>query len=97
MEKPKVYVGNLPYSATQDDLRALFEGCGPDDVHIPMDRETGRSRGYAFVSFDTEAGVASALEKSGSDYKGRTIRVDRALPKTGGGGSRGGERRRYNR
>ena len=98
MENAKVYVGNLPYSATEDDLRALFEpGGAVAEVRIIMDRETGRSKGYAFVTFETEEGATAALEKSGSDYSGRAIRVDRARPSTGGrsgggggGGGRGG-------
>ena len=94
MENAKVYVGNLPYSATEDDLRELFGTCGAvENVHVVMDKGTGRSKGYAFVTFEQEQGATAALEKSGSDYKGRTITVDKARPRTTGGGGGGGRGR----
>ncbi len=98
-------MGNLSFSSTQDDVRALFEGFGVvDRVSLITDRETGRSRGFAFVEMpnDDEADRAiSAL--NGSDIKGRKLNVNEARPREdrpfgGGGGGRpgggGGQRRR---
>lgn len=100
-----IFVGNLSFSSTQDDVRALFEGFGVvDRVSLITDRETGRSRGFAFVEMpnDDEADRAiSAL--NGSDIKGRKLNVNEARPREdrpfgGGGGGRpgggGGQRRR---
>jgi RNA recognition motif-containing protein len=95
----KLYVGNLPYNTTEEDLRTLFSQYGNvDNVAVVTDRDTGRSRGFGFVEFqdDNEARTAiSAL--SGQEYGGRALTVNEARPKTGGGGaSRGyGGRDRY--
>jgi cold-inducible RNA-binding protein len=93
----KLYVGNLPYSTTEEDLRNLFSQYGHvDNVAVVTDRDTGRSRGFGFVEFadDNEARNAiSAL--SGSEYGGRALTVNEARPKTGGGGGGGGGRGGY--
>ncbi|HTO87863.1 MAG TPA: RNA-binding protein [Thermoanaerobaculia bacterium] len=87
----KLYVGNLPYSTTEEDLRNLFSQYGNvDNVAVVTDRDTGRSRGFGFVEFadDNEARNAiSAL--SGQEYGGRALTVNEARPKTGGGGGGG--------
>lgn len=87
----RIFVGNLDFSAREDDLRALFEAYGAvDRVSILTDRDTGRSRGFGFIEMnvDTEADAAiSALD--GREWNGRALRVNEALPKTEGGG-RGG-------
>jgi RNA recognition motif-containing protein len=91
----KLYVGNLPYSTSEDDLRNLFSQYGNvDSVAIITDRDTGRSKGFGFVEYgdDNEAKAAiSAL--SGQEYGGRALTVNEARPKTGGGGGRGGRDR----
>ena len=89
----KLYVGNLLYNTTEDDLRTLFTQYGTvDSVAVITDRDTGQSKGFGFVEFsdDTEAKNAiSAL--SGQQYGGRALNVNEARPKTaGGGGGRGG-------
>ena len=97
----KLYVGNLPYSTSEEDLRNLFSQYGNvESVAVITDRDTGRSKGFGFVEFgdDTEARNAiSAL--SGQEYGGRALTVNEARPKTGGGGGGrggyGGGRDRY--
>jgi RNA recognition motif-containing protein len=91
----KLYVGNLPYSMDEGDLRDLFTPYGtPSSVAVIMDRGTGRSKGFGFVEFenDTEAKAAiSAL--NGRDFNGRALTVSEARPRAeggGGGGGRGG-------
>ena len=95
----KLYVGNLPFSATDDSLRDLFGQAGTvTDVMIALDRQTGRSRGFGFVTFSTDEEAAAAIEKfHGSDMEGRTIQVNEARPREdrprgGGGGGGGGYR-----
>ena len=91
----KLYVGNLPFTTTEDELRSLFEEHGAvASVNVITDRETGRARGFAFVEMN-EAGDAdkamSALD--GKDMGGRSLRVNEAHDKRsggGGGGYRGG-------
>ena len=90
----KIYVGNLSYETTSESLETLFAQHGEvEEVHVPTDRETGRARGFAFVTMpnDTEARAAiTAL--NGASLDGRTLNVSEARPKTGGGpgGRRGG-------
>jgi len=76
----RLYVGNIPYTATVDELRAMFEVHGAVvDVHLPTDRETGRPRGFAFVEMsDDSAGQAAVEALNGTDVGGRTILVDQA-------------------
>ena len=87
----KLYVGNLPFTTTEDELRSLFEEHGAvASVNVITDRETGRARGFAFVEMN-EAGDAekamSALD--GKDMGGRSLRVNEAHDKRGGGGGGG--------
>lgn len=96
-----IYVGNLSYSTTEDDLRALFEEYGEvTSVAIIKDKFSGQSKGFAFVEMakDQEANTAmQALNES--QMQGRKLMINEARPRTeggprsGGGGSRGGERR----
>ena len=99
-----IYVGNLPYSATEDDVTELFASYGPvDRVKIITDRETGRSKGFAFVTLGDQSQLNTAIEAlDGQDYQGRALRVNASEPKEarpggfrsgGGGGGYGGERR----
>lgn len=87
-----LFVGNLSFHTTENELRSLFEPFGQiTRIHIATDRETGRSRGFAFVemSNDEEASRAmSALD--GKEFDGRTIKVNEARPRTEGGGQRSG-------
>ena len=90
----KIYVGNLPFSATEDQVRALFSAHGTvESVSLPNDRETGRPRGFGFVEMN-QADAARAIQAvNGQDMGGRALRVNEAQdkPRTGGGGGgRGG-------
>lgn len=96
----KLYVGNLPYNTTEDDLRNLFSQYGAvDSVAVITDRETGRSKGFGFVEFGNDTEARSAIQAlSGQEYGGRALTVNEARPKTaggGGGGGRSGGRDRY--
>ncbi|NOU29051.1 MAG: RNA-binding protein, partial [Polyangiaceae bacterium] len=88
----RLYVGNLPFSASADDVRASFTECGEvSDVHVVMDRETGRPRGFAFVTMGTEADAQNAISKmNGAMMDGRPLRVNEAEERRGGGGGGGG-------
>ena len=92
----KLYVGNLPFTTTESELRSVFERHGPvASVNVIMDRETGRPRGFAFVEMEDASTAESAIRAlDGSDLGGRTIKVNAAQDRrTGGGG--GGGRGRY--
>ena len=86
----KLYVGNLPFSSTEEDLRQAFERHGSvDSVNVIMDRETGRPRGFAFVEMSEASAAQDAIRAlDGSDFGGRDIRVNEAQDKRGGGGGR---------
>jgi RNA recognition motif-containing protein len=91
----KLYVGNLSFKTTGDDLRDYFSQAGEvESASIIEDRETGRSRGFGFVEMATAEGAAAAIEQfNGKDLNGRNLTVNEARPKTdrgGGGGGRGG-------
>jgi RNA recognition motif-containing protein len=92
----KLYVGNLPFSTTEDELRAVFERHGSvDTVNVIMDRETGRARGFAFVEMSEPSAAEDAMRAlDGSDLGGRSLRVNEAQDRRGGGGG-GGGRGRY--
>ena len=87
-----IYVGNLSYEATEDDLRQAFEAHGEvSSVAIIMDKMTGRSRGFGFVEMPDKAkGEAAIAALNLQEIKGRAITVNEAKPKGEGGGSRGG-------
>ena len=89
-----VFVGNMNFQTTEAELRALFEPFGQvTRVHIAMDRETGRARGFAFVEMPNDAEATKAMsELDGKEVGGRALKVNEARPKgaSGGGGSRGG-------
>lgn len=91
-----LYVGNLSYQTTNDDLRQAFEAFGAvTSAQVVMDRETGRSRGFGFVEMSD--GADAAIEQlNGSDFQGRNITVNEARPRERrGGGGGGGGRGRY--
>jgi RNA recognition motif-containing protein len=90
----RLYVGNLSYSVTSEELQELFEQFGPvKSAQVLSDRETGRSRGFGFVEMDNDADGDAAIEQlDGNEHDGRRLNVNEARPRTpgGGGGSRGG-------
>lgn len=94
----KIYVGNLPFSATSESLNEMFSKFGSvDSAKIVMDRDTGRSKGFGFVEMSSADEAAAAIEKlNGQDMGGRSLVVNEARPmepRTGGfGGGRGGDR-----
>jgi RNA recognition motif-containing protein len=95
-----IYVGNLPYTATEEDVTDLFAAYGPiERVKIITDRETGRSKGFAFVTLGDQSQLNASIEAlDGQDYQGRALRVNASEPKearpggfrSGGGGGGGG-------
>jgi RNA recognition motif-containing protein len=101
----RLYVGNLSFSTTEETLQAEFGAYGQvDEVAVITDRDTGRPRGFAFVTMNNDSEARSAIEAlNGTELDGRTITVNEARPKTeaggrggyrggGGGGGRGGKR-----
>jgi RNA recognition motif-containing protein len=89
----KIYVGNLPYSCDEEQLRSLFgaDGRTVADVAIITDRMTGQPRGFAFVQMATEDDAKKAIDAlHGSSFGGRTLTVNEARPREGGGGGGGG-------
>ena len=99
----KLYVGNLSFETTENDLQDMFEQHGKvTDVALMMDRTTGRSRGFAFVTMDNATEANAALSAfNGKEVQGRTLTVNEARPREdrprqfagGGGGGGGGYRR----
>jgi RNA recognition motif-containing protein len=89
-----IYVGNLTWECTADDLLALFQEHGSvSRAQVITDRETGRSRGFGFVEMDNDAEAQKAIEAlNGADYQGRPLTVNEARPREerSGGGNRGG-------
>ncbi|MBA3605325.1 MAG: RNA-binding protein [Actinomycetota bacterium] len=89
-----LYVGNLPYQTTSDDLASLFGRVGiVTSAQVIMDRETGRSRGFGFVEMSDDDGRKAIDELTGADLGGRSITVNEARPRAPrSGGDRGGDR-----
>ena len=102
----KLYVGNLPFSATDQILSDTFAQCGTvESSKIIMDRDTGRSKGFGFIEMSSDAEATNAIQKfNGAEYEGRTLTVSEAKPMAprenrgggfgggGFGGARGGNR-----
>ncbi|MEM4367183.1 MAG: RNA-binding protein [Candidatus Anstonellales archaeon] len=86
----KLYVGNLPFSVTQDQLKEMFSSYGSvSEAIVISDRMSGRSKGFGFVTFDEDAAADKAMaEMNGKDVEGRQIKVTEARPPSPGG--RGG-------
>lgn len=93
-----IYVGNLPFGVADDDLQQLFAAYGDvTSANVIKDRFSGESRGFGFVEMPSREDAMAAIEAlNGTDFKGRSITVNEAKPKTpregGGGGGRGGRR-----
>ncbi len=90
----KLYVGNLAYSVTNEDLEALFSQAGKvDSASVVTDKFSGQSRGFGFVEMADSNEAAKAIEEfNETELKGRAIRVNEARPREGGGGFGGGPR-----
>jgi cold-inducible RNA-binding protein len=88
----RLYVGNLSFNTSTDTLRELFATMGTvDDIHVPTDKDTGRVRGFAFVTMSSQAEATRAMaELNGKDLDGRTLRVNEAEERSRGGGGGGG-------
>jgi RNA recognition motif-containing protein len=88
----RLYVGNLSFNATTDSLRASFTEFGEvTDVHVVTDRETGQSRGFGFVTLDSDAAASKAIaQMNGAMVDGRPLKVNEAQERVGGGGGGGG-------
>jgi RNA recognition motif-containing protein len=87
----KIYVGNLPFTTGDDELRELFARFGaPSSARVVTDKMTGRSRGFGFVEFDDDEQAKAAIaELNGRDFSGRALTVNEARPQTGDRGPRG--------
>lgn len=79
----RMYVGNLSFNTTEQDLRSLFSEHGDvTDVHIPSDRETGQARGFAFVTMDSASAMEDAIKAvDGEEHDGRALKVNEARPR----------------
>lgn len=94
----KIYVGNLNFSTTEETLQGLFDNYGEvSEVAVITDRDTGRPRGFAFVTMEDNAGREAIEALNGTELEGRTITVNEARPRenrggAGGGGGGGGRR-----
>ncbi len=86
-----IYVGNLSYEVKEDDLRHVFAEYGTvKNVQLPIDRETGRVRGFGFVEMESDAQETAAIEAlDTAEWMGRSLKVNKAKPKTDGGSSGG--------
>lgn len=92
MSQSKIYVGNLPYSVTEQDLNEMFAKFGTiKQANLIIDRETRRSKGFAFVTFETAEAAQASLQLDNTEIDGRKVRVNLAKEDGGrtGGGSRG--------
>ena len=95
----KIYVGNLPFSATEDEVRELFAAHGEvESVKIITDRDSGQPRGFGFVEMPDDAAVSAIGALDGTQMGGRSLRINEARPRReggGGGGGGGGGRQRW--
>jgi RNA recognition motif-containing protein len=93
----KLYVGNLPFTATEEAVNALFSKHGTvEKVSMITDRETGRPRGFGFVEMSSADAARAMQALNGTDFEGRPLKVNEAQERErSGGGNRGGGARRY--
>lgn len=95
MNQAKIYVGNLSYQASAEDLTSFFQTYGNViDAKIITDRDSGRSKGFGFVTFETPEAANAAVASDGTEVKGRALKVSiaREQERTGGAGGRGDSR-----
>lgn len=97
MQQNKLYVGNFPYSVDEAQLRQMFSEYGEiSELALIMDRDTGRPKGFGFITFATQSAAEKALELNGRDVGGRALKVNIATDKPrGAGGFKGGQRSRW--
>jgi RNA recognition motif-containing protein len=88
----KLYVGNLPYDAAEQDLQTLFAGAGTvESVNVVRDMATGRARGFAFIEMASDSDAQAAITQfNARDFGGRQLTVNEARPKAAGSGFGGG-------
>ncbi len=91
----KLYVGNLPYNISDDQLRDVFARFGtPESARVITDRDSGQSKGFGFVEFSNDEQAKAALTLNGTEFGGRSLTVNEARPRNEGpGGARGGRPR----
>ena len=79
----KLYVGNLSFDVTENELRDMISEHGPvNEINVIMDKMTGRARGFAFVTMNTQEGADAAIQKlNGTEWKGRALTVNEARPR----------------
>jgi RNA recognition motif-containing protein len=96
-EVTKLYVGNLPFTATEDSVRALFTPHGTvEKISLISDRETGRPRGFGFVEMSNADASRAMQALNGQDFDGRALKINEAQDRAAGGGNGGGRGpRRY--
>jgi RNA recognition motif-containing protein len=95
LQMTKLYVGNLPFTATEDSVRALFSPHGSvDKVSLITDRDTGQARGFGFVEMSNADAARAMQALNGADFEGRALKVNEAQdkPRSGGGPGRGPRR-----
>lgn len=94
-----IYIGNLSYKVSDNDLQEVFEEFGEvSSAKVITDRDTGRSKGFAFVEMENDEDAQTAIEElDGTELDGRTIKVNKARPKSSGNRGGGGNRNRYSR
>jgi len=86
----KLYVGNLPFTATEDSVRALFAPHGTvERISLITDRDTGRPRGFGFVEMSNADASRAMQALNGQDFDGRSLKINEAQDRTGGGGGGG--------
>jgi RNA recognition motif-containing protein len=96
MDLMKLYVGNLPYNISDDQLSDLFAKFGtPDSAKVITDRDSGRSKGFGFVEFSNADQAKQALSLNGTEFGGRSLTVNEARPKNDDRSGGGGGRSRY--
>lgn len=93
MQQNKLYIGNLPYAIDESKLDKIFSSYGDiDEIKLIRDRETGRSRGFAFITFAMQHAAEKALEQNSREIGGQAIKVNMAKER-GSRGGRGGQKR----
>lgn len=78
----RIFVRNLPFSVKSHDLKDYFESCGEiTNARVITDKQTGRSRGFGFVTFNSEEQLEKALKLQGNDFNGREVQIEKAQPR----------------